>query len=246
MTGAGTEAEQAIRFEAESPDAYKTQGILYLRNSDYVAATAAFEMAISLRGNDFILWLRLGYSRLHTGDVDGANAAYQTGLSLAPKYSQPNYYMGKMLFDTGQIVPGFQFLSKAAKYDHTLYPVILHLARITFPNDPDSIQHVMDPTSIEEKKIVALYLINHDLMADSLKKFIISNELTEDDLNEFFDLLISKQHFSTAREIWQSKLTNTGGIATGRIFEGGFEHLGENESNSFGWQIDQKWRRSLS
>lgn len=240
LTGVYTEADQAIRFEAESPDAYKTQGVLYLRNGDYIAATAAFEKAISLRGNDFLLWLRLGYSRLHTGNVDGAYAAYQTGLSLAPKYSQPNYYIGKLLFDNGQTSQAFQFLSKAAKYDHTLYPEILHFARVTFPGDPDSIQRVMDPASIEEKKIVASYLIGHDLMTDNLKIFLVSNELTEVERKEFVDLLISKQQFSAAREIWLSKLSNADGIVTGTIFDGGFEHLGESESNSFGWQIDQK------
>jgi tetratricopeptide (TPR) repeat protein len=239
-TGSNIDAESAIYFQPENPDAYKVHGMLFLRNKDYDSAAEAFEKAISQRRNDFLLWLRLGYSRFKSGDINAARTAYQKGLSLAPKYSQPNYYMGMMLFENGQYEQAFPFLSKAAAYDPELYPEILHLARITFPDDPQAIERSVQPESAEARKIVARYLIRHDFMPDNLKSFLVADKLTESEKNEFIGSLIEKQNFDVAREVWLSRLKNKNANGNELIFDGGFEQITESDPNGFGWQIDQK------
>ena len=200
-TGLDTDAAAAIYYQSENPDAYKTRGVIFLRNKDYPAAVAAFEKAISLRENDFLLWLRLGYSRFQLKDFDAAQTAYRKAILLAPNYSQPNYYMGMMLLETDPRGQAFQFLSKAAAYDPEFYPEILHLVRITFPGDPQSIERFLRPESAEARKIVARYFIKHDFMTDNTKAFLVADELSESEKNEFIESLIEKQNFEVAREV---------------------------------------------
>ena len=125
-TGSDTDVASALYYQPENPEAHKIRGMVALRNKDYRAAVNSFEQAVALRQNDFLLWLRLGYSQLKSGDVIAAQAAYQQALTLAPNYSQPNLQMGKMLLATGRQEQAFSFLSKAAKYDRELLPGILH------------------------------------------------------------------------------------------------------------------------
>ena len=239
-TGSNVGAVSAIYFQPENPDAYKVQGMLFLRNKDYNSAAESFEKAISLRKNDFLLWLRLGYSRFKSGDINAARTAYREGLTLAPKYSQPNYYMGIMLFENGQYEQAFRFLSKAAEYDPELYPEILHRARITFPDDPLAIERSVQPESIEAKKIVARYLIEHDFMTDNLRAFLIADELSEQEKNEFIESLIEKQNFDVARQVWLSQVNAGNARGNELIFDGGFEKITESDASGFGWRIDQR------
>jgi tetratricopeptide (TPR) repeat protein len=239
-TGSNIDAESAIYYQPENPDAHKVHGMLFLRNKDYDSAAEAFEKAIDLRKNDFLLWLRLGYSRFKSGDINAARTAYQKGLSLAPRYSQPNYYMGMMLLENGQYERAFPFLSKAAAYDPELYPEILHLARITFPDNPQAIERSVQPESAKARKIVARYLIKHDFMTDNLKSLLVADELSESEKNEFIGSLIEKHNFEVAREVWLSKQKNENASSNELMFDGGFEQIAESDPNGFGWQIDQK------
>ncbi len=239
-TGSDVDAVSAIYFQPENPDAYKVHGMLFLRNKDYDSAAEAFEKAIALRKNDFLLWLRLGYSRFKSGDINAARTAYHNGLTLAPRYSQPNYYMGMMLLENGQYEQAFPFLNKAAAYDPELYPEILHLARITYPSDPQAIELSVQPESVEARKIVARYLIKHDFMTDNMKSFLVADELSESEKNEFIGSLIEKQSFEVAREVWLSRLKNEDASGNELIFDGGFEQITESDAAGFGWQIDQK------
>ena len=201
LTGSDVDATSAIYYQPENPDAYKVRGLLFLRDKQYASAAEAFEKAISLRGTDFLLWLRLGYSQSKAEHTDAARTAYQNGLALAPNYSQPNYYMGIMLLENGQYEQAFGFLSKAAQYDPGLYPEILHLARITFPADPQAIERSIQPESVEAKKIVARYLIKHDFINDNVMAFLTSDELAESEKNEFIESFLEKKNFTAAREV---------------------------------------------
>lgn len=239
-SGSDTDAKSAVYFQSENPEAHKVRGMIFLGHGEYALATEAFQDAVSLRENDFNLWLRLGYSRLKSGDAESALTAYQKGLSLAPKYSQPNYRMGMTLLENGEYELGFRFLSQAAAYDPELYPEILDLARVTFPDDPAAIERSVGPESAEAKEIVARYLITYNFMTDNIKSFLLAGDLNETQKNEFISLLISNRNFSVAREVWLSKLKIENADGNELIFDGGFEQITESDSSGFGWQIDQK------
>lgn len=239
-TGSETAAASAINCLPGNPDAHKTQGLIRLRNWDYSAAADAFEQAIALRENDFLLWLRLGYTRLQLRDFNAAQAAYQKALTLAPNYTQPNFGMGSVLLETGQRERAFWFLSRAAESDTGLYPKILDLARTTYPDDPLSIERAVQAGSVEAKKIVARYLIEQFFMTPDLKSFLTGDELSEKEKDEFVRSLIEKQSFRMAREVWSAKARAKNIDVNTPIFDGGFENITESDESGFGWWIDQR------
>ncbi len=240
VTGSDLEVASSIYYQSENPDAYKICGMIALRNKDYAAAAEAFEKAVSLRKHDFMLWLRLGYSRYQLNDLEAAKTAYKRALLLAPNYGQPNFLMGKMLLETGHPENAFEFLAKVAKSDAGRYPEILHLARITFPDDPVAIENAVKPESAVAKKIVARYLIRRFWMTDSVRSFLVSDQLNESEKNDFISYLIYKRNFTVAREVWLSRLKTENVSGSEMMFDGGFEHITESDTSGFGWQIDQK------
>ncbi|MGB7201882.1 MAG: tetratricopeptide repeat protein [Pyrinomonadaceae bacterium] len=239
LTGSNILADSAISFEPENPNAYNSRGMISLRNKDYLVAAEAFEKAISLRDKDFSLWLSLGYCRVQLGDVGSARTAYEKALVFAPNYSQPNYRMGMLLFENGQYEQSTTFLSKAAEQDIELYPEILDLARKTFVDNPHAIENSVRPNSVEAKKIVARYMIDHNLMTDAIKAFLKGDELSKGEKNEFARYLISKQDFQAAFEVWLSRMKTDDRAENELIFDGGFEKIDARDESGFGWQIDQ-------
>lgn len=239
-SGSETEAAAAIRYLPENPNAHKTIGEVLLRNKDYSGATAAFERAIAFSQNDFLLWLRLGYSHSQLKEYSAGETAYERALELAPNYSQPNYYMGMMLLETGRHEEAFRYLSKAADRDPDLYPQMLHRARVSFPDDPLAIESAFNPISRDAKKRVARYLIKHNLMTENVRSFLVSGELSDGEKNEFVQYLLHKENFQVAREVWLSRLKPEKFDVKELIFDSGFEAITENDPSGFGWQINQR------
>ena len=239
-SGSETDAAAAVSYLPENPHAHKTSGEVFLRNKNYVAATDAFERAIVFSQNDFLLWLRLGYSRSLLKEFDAAETAYQRALELAPNYSQPNYYMGMMLLETGRTGDAFRYLSKAADRDPDLYPQMLHRARVSFPDDPLAIESAFNPNSRHAKKLVSRYLIKNNFMTDNVRLFLVSDELTDGEKNEFVQYLLHKENFQVARKVWLSRLKPEKFDVNELIFDGGFEAITESDPSGLGWQINQK------
>jgi tetratricopeptide (TPR) repeat protein len=186
------------------------------------------------------LWINIGYTRYKTNDFTGAEAAYQKSLQLAPNYSQPHRYLGRFLLKNNQIEKAFDHLGKAAEYDSKIYPELLHLARKQFPDDGTEIEKAVKSNDVKSQKILAGYLIKHHLLTERTKAFLIGEDLNDKEKNEFISYLIKKEDFQTAYHIWTSLGSHKGKFENqekNMIFDGGFEHLVENEEVGFGWQI---------
>lgn len=239
MTGSHVLADTAISFDSKNPYAYQSRAMISLNDGEYGEAADSLEKAISFRQNDHLLWLRLGYCRAQLKNFDAAIAAYERALSLAPNYSQPNYFMGIALLENGQPEQAFRFLSKAAQQDKKLYPEILHLARTTFTNNPQAIEDSIRPNSYDERKLVARYLIEQGFITDSVKSLLTGGELAANDQAEFVQHLIAKKNFQFAREVWASGQNADHIQNNNLIFDGGFETLAPSDESGFGWRIDQ-------
>ena len=238
-SGSEASATTAIRYQPDNPAAQKMLGEVLLSKADYSGAAAAFESAIASSPNDFLLWLRLGYSRSQLKELEEAEKAFQKALELAPHYSQPNQLMGMMLLESSRKEHAFRYLSKAADRDPELYPQMLDLALSTFPNDPLAIERASNPKSRETQMFVASYLIKHNFMTDNVRSFLVSDALTDGEKNEFVQSLLHNENFETAREVWLSRLKPEQFDVNNAIFDGGFEAITENDPSGLGWQINQ-------
>lgn len=239
-SGSEADAAVAIRFLPDNPYAHQTRAEIFLRKNDYALAAAAYEEAIRHSPNDFLLWLRLGYSRSLIKDFDASETAFQKALELAPNYIQPHYYMGQMLLEAGRTDEAFRHLSKAAARDHELYPQLLRQAQLSFSNDPCAIERSLQPTSNDAKKAVALYFIENNLMTDNIRSFLAGSALSDGEKNDFVQYLLHKGNFEVAREVWLSRLQPEKPDSSGPIFDGGFEAITQTDPSGLGWQINQE------
>jgi tetratricopeptide (TPR) repeat protein len=238
-TGSEAGLAESLRYQPENPDTYEKQGLVRLRTADFPGAAGAFEKAISLSQRDYLLWLRLGYARQMARDIDGASTAYLRSIELAPRYGQPPYYMGLMLLDAGRVEEGFEYIGRAADLDPSIYPLLRRLARKTFAGDAEAIEGAVRPLSRDARRELARYLIKYHYMTDSIRSFLLSDELSAAEKNEFVKYLLHKKNTELAREVWLSRSNNGDSNEIGAIHDGGFEALLASDPSGLGWQINQ-------
>ena len=239
-SGSIADADIAISFQPGNPNAYTARGLIFLQDREFVRAAEDLETAVSLRDRDFQLWLLMGYARSAMGDLSAARESYQQATLLAPRYSQPNYELGMLHLNESQLEIAFEYLRRSAEIDPERYPELLRLAWNTFPNNAEAIENAVQPKSKDAKKLTARFLIEQGLMTENLRSFLMSDELTEAERNEFIGLLINKGDFGPARQIWLKGRDINGHPQDSPIFDGGFEMINRSDPGGFGWQIDQK------
>lgn len=236
--GSTTLAQAAIEYQPDDPDVYENCGKLFIEDGKFVEAARAFEQAISLREDDFQLWLELGNSRSRLKDFATAQTAYMKAITLAPSYSRPLAEMGEMLLNAGQRSRGFQFLTRAAELDNKRYPELMRMASAEFSDDPSSIEVALNPRDVKGKIIVTRYLIERRLVTANVRNFLSGNELSRSEKNDFIKQLLEQQDIATAHLVWTSGLGQTTFDSNQPVYDGGFEYLNTDENVGFGWQID--------
>lgn len=238
--GSVADADTAISLQQSNPNGYTARGKILLQQREFSLGSSDLETAVSLRPRDYQLWLQLGKARSELGDISGARSSYQQAILLAPLYSQPNYDLGMLLLKESKLETAFEHLRKSAESDPELYPEILQLAWSAFPNDAEAIESSVQPKSKSANKITARFLIDHDLISEKSRSFLMSDELTDAERNEFVEILINERKFRLARQIWQTGRNVDTHSPDEPIFDGGFEMINQREPGGFGWQIDQK------
>lgn len=239
VTKSDADILQAITSDSKNPEAYKTRAVMFLREENYPEAIKNINSAIELRPNDYLLWLRLGYCRYKMDDYKGAKIAYNKAITLAPNYAQPKRYMGRMLLKVKDLNNAFDYLSKAAAIDESRLPEVLHLARKSYPGDPDAIEKAVKPSSLQAKKTTALYFIKHQILSDKMKDFLLSDKLGKAEKDEAIAKLIKIKDFETAFLVWKSK-TKVKVDNNDLLVNGDFENEIDQDENTFGWIINSQ------
>lgn len=235
-----SEARLAVGFFTEDPNAQQTLGILLLENGEHQAGVDALEKAADLRKHNYKSWQILGNARYAGSDLDGAEAAFRKSIALAPHYTEPNYLFGKLLLETGRRQQGFEALSKSAENNFPIFGPLVDLADKYYPNDAAAIQQAASPKTAEAKTYLARYFITRSLMTPDTLSFLFGNDISAPARNDFVNLLIEKQNFSLAHELWASTTVTDGNSDSDTIFDGGFEHTTGSSQGAFGWNVDQE------
>ena len=235
-----SKAHRAVTIFEEDPSAQQALGMILLENGDKEEAVRALEHAAALREYDYKCWQLLGTAKQANSDLSGAEAAYRRAIELAPNYSQPNYSLGKLLLQTGRQQEGFKVLSKAAENSFSLFPQIVDLADDHYQNDAEAIEQAANPKTLAAKTYLARYLISRSLMAPNTRSFLLDRKTPSSTRSDFINLLIEKQNFPLAHEIWRSMFEPAGTDDEAIVFDGGFEHTSDSEIGAFGWHFDQE------
>jgi tetratricopeptide (TPR) repeat protein len=240
LTKSEADIEKAISFDSTNPNAFELRGTQFLESEKYLGAADNFRAAIKLRPNSYINWLRLGYCSYKVGDIVEAKNAYEASILLAPNYSKPNEYMGRLLLQLGENEKAFSYLSKSAAIDDALLPEIFDLAYKMFPDDPVAIENAANPTSMQAKKSLALNFISHRLISDKFRSYMLDPLLENDVKNEFISKLIEMKDYELAFDVWSSKTNIAKPDINNLLVNGDFETEIDPEEIHFGWVVDKK------
>jgi len=235
-----SDARQAVELFGEDPNAQRTVGVLLLENGDSREAVNAFEKAVSLRDLDYRSWQMLGTARYASHDLHGAEEAYRKAIALAPHYSQPNYLIGKLLLESGRHQEGFKALSRSAENSLSIFPQVVELADYYYPNDAAAIEQASAPRTIEANTYLARYFITRSLMTPNTLSFLFGSEISEAAKKDFIGLLIEKQNYSLAHDLWATTVASDAKAGSELVFDGGFEHTTGTSQGAFGWNIAQE------
>lgn len=241
-----SDAEKAVAFEKWNPYAFEAGGDALIGKEDRAAAEW-FEKAVALRPDDFRLWIKLGDARSRAEQHDNAERAYLKAIELAPNYGTPRLQLGLQYLERGSKDKAFEQLGAAARLDPLYYPVVFHHAESAFAGDASAIESAITPTSKNERLIFAIHLIQTSRMTESIRRFLLGNELTFDEKKKLIGLLKERKNYRLAREVWLTTLDpEIASQSEHHIFDGGFELISRGSEDGFDWTVDDDPYTSVS
>jgi tetratricopeptide (TPR) repeat protein len=227
--------DRAVGISPMDPQVhYLRAGVL--KDLDRLAeATTELETAASLRPRHYSLQLRLGYARERNQDSEGALAAYQQAVGLAPYYAQPRWYLGRFLLKTGKQNEAFAELRRAANSDPALIDDLINFAGKAFGDNARAIEEAVQPQSDRERLALAAFFVEGSKTAEAMALFHSSSAGSAPELRPLLEALLGFKQFPEAFEVWSR--THKGAGGTDSIINGGFETPILLNDPGFGWQV---------
>lgn len=236
------QADEAVQTSPRDPDARSAHALLLLNNRDLAAALAEYERAVALRPRDYLLWLELGRARDRANDAQGALAALEQSVRLAPAYAQPRWHLGNVLFRAGRFEDGFGEMRRAALGDASLLPGMIDLAWNVSGEDPSVVEQLIQPERTSWHTALAKYFVRRGRSAEALAQFRAAGGIKDEDRQTLVKELLAAKRYLEAYEVWAAN-AETGsrreGAESARVYDGGFENRMTRDNSGFGWRPAQ-------
>jgi tetratricopeptide (TPR) repeat protein len=232
--GSTEAAQRAIDFNRADPEAHYAYANQLLSAGQTGAAVAEFQLAISMRPEDYFLWQELGRAQEDNGDAEGAIISLRWAAKFASYYSQPHWQLGNVLLREGQMVEAFEEMHRGATNDPTLFPALCDLAWGVYRGNVAAIVAATKPQTDDERVLLARLFLNHDQMAAGLNLLDGLTDIGAEDRRSFVNTLINQREYEAAYKIW------SGGATSGTrevLFDGGFEGSMHFDDQGFGWRF---------
>lgn len=210
--------------------------------NDLDRGLAEYEAAAALAPNHYGIWLELGAARDRSGNSEGAEAAYQRALELAPTYASVEWAFGNLLIRHGKTEQGFDLISRAAASDPKNYADSAVSAALQFfDGDPDQVRKVLGSSSAtnaaltnvltSQRKWGPAYDAWNRIDKPERQAFKdIGNRL----INMSNDALQTRIAVAVSADLYEQ------GLGIGAITNGGFEGgLKLRNAGPFEWQVAQ-------
>jgi tetratricopeptide (TPR) repeat protein len=236
--GSPSSFHRARAIDDANASPFEFRGEQNLRNQEFESAVESFREAVLRRPNDYLLWIRLGYSLDKIGDREGARVSFGRAVALAPNYSISNRHYGRHILNEGKVDEAFAFLRRAAANDENTIPDLLHLARMQAPEDGTEVERLVGSDTPELKRRLAAYLIKHGMLTPTIKDFILTGLETEEQKEYFAERLLRYGNSALARQVWMTSLAaSRSPLAAGEyLFDGGFETSPSKSTKGFNWK----------
>lgn len=233
-------ADRAVRLNPSDPEAHARRAIAFNESGQLAEYVAEYRRAVELRPGDYLLWLELGHARDKMHDAQGALAAFQEAVRLAPYYAQPRWYLGYGWLRAERNDEGFSELRRAVEIDPSLLTKLFDLADEMYLGDPNKIQRRVAPQTDRVRLALARYFARHGSVAEAMELFRASQVIPDSERHDLVKILIHSEEFAAAYQVWAGGrgADQNGGIAT--LLNGGFESQLSLEETGFGWQIPRE------
>jgi hypothetical protein len=236
MTNRIEEADQAISFSPALAEGHYVRASLLCNREEYAEAIQEYVRAVSVRPQDYALWLELGRARDQAGDPEGAIVAFRQSTYLAPFYAQPHWQLGNSLYRIGRWNEAFNELRRAMISDPGLIPSALDLSWAAFKGDAQTIEQAIQPQTASMHAALARFFVKHGKISEAVQQFRAAGGMSEDDRRGLLWDLLAAHRFVEAHEVWSSeRKADTGG--TSLFVDGGFESEIKFDDPGFGWQL---------
>lgn len=241
------QTELAINKTPSDPDAHSGRAFVLLNRGDLSAALSEYERAVALRPRDYYLWLELGRARDMNNDEQGAIAALEQSVSLAPAYAEPRWQLGHVLFRAGRVEEAFREMRTAALSELMLLPNLIDLAWASSGGDPLMVEQVVHPERTSWRIALAKYFARRGRTVEALAQFRLAGGIKDEDRQSLLRELMTAGRYTEAYEVWLTDSANSvRAKESGLIIDGGFESNISRDNPGFGWQLppDTKYLRS--
>lgn len=231
-------AEMAVRLCDSDPEAHYARGIVFSDIGRLEMSVKEYERATALRPRDYFLWLELGRARDQAGDQQGALAAFNQTVRLAPYYAQPRWQLGNLLLRAGRRDEAFAELRHAARSDPALLPAVLDLAWGAYAGEARSIEEAVRPQTTGARVALARFLIKHGSVSEAMTLYRAMTDASDADRRALLTDLLAAKRFAEAYEVWSPERGATSGErrGTAAVVDGGFEGDIVLDDVGFGWQ----------
>ncbi|PYS75452.1 MAG: hypothetical protein DMF73_00560 [Acidobacteria bacterium] len=228
-------ADRAVRRLPNDAEVHSARGIVLQRTENYAEACRELERAIQLRPRDYFLWLMLGVTRDLNDDRQGAVAALDESVALAPAYAKPHWLLGNLLLRTGQVDEAFRELRFAADRDWSLLPNVIDLAWGISHGDAAQTVATIQPQNGRALMSLAVFLAAHKQGTSAIDQFRRVKSPPIAAADRLMSELIESKSIAEAFEVWTK--THCASCKPGSLVNDSFEDDINVGQSGFGWQI---------
>jgi tetratricopeptide (TPR) repeat protein len=233
-----SETHRAVETTPNDPDAHSGRALVLLNTQGLIDALTEYERAVALRPNDYFLWLELGRARDMADDEQGAIAALEQSVRLAPFYAQPRWQLGNVLFRAGRVEESYGELRRAALSDVALLPNFIDLVWGVAGGDPVAVERIIQPERASWHNALAKIFIKRGKIAEGLAQFRAAGGLAEKDKQALLDELLAAKRYQEAYQVWSfDSDANKRESGMAPVNDGGFESKLSRDNSGFGWQL---------
>jgi tetratricopeptide (TPR) repeat protein len=230
-------ADQAVRFALHDAESHRARGAVLRYLGQVSEAAKEYEMAVSLRPLDDVLWSELGIVREESGDQQGALEALNEAVRAAPFYASPRWQRGNVLLRMQRYDEGFADLRQAAASDQDLQPNLIDLAWGLSRSDQKLTEQILQIDNDQMRLSFARFLARKGRGAEAVEHLRKVGTVPDHIRSEMVSHLIMKESYNHAFEIWSNEESSARPGAQPSIFDGGFEGSLSFEESGFGWRL---------
>lgn len=232
-------ATEAIRITPADADAYRARATVLNRLRLFDQTKNDLAIATALRPEDDYLWLELGLAKDEVGETEGALAALDRAVKLAPYYAHTHWQRGNVLLRLGRYNEAFADLRQAAKANRAFLPSLIDLAWSLSRQDANMTSQLLRIDNSYEQILFTRFLARKGRGPEALNQFRVAPANFSDPMKKDLVRQLMDHHaYVEAFEIWKSFVgAHVEDLPT--VYDGGFEGSLAFDEVGFGWSVSR-------